>query len=108
MKTNQLIKNDKRLLIYQYILKHPYLHLCELVRELNIPKATLTYHLRYLEKNDLIISNHEGRYVRYSITNSIGNAEKKYSIFLGKIQHVMCFFIFCFMQVLHKLRLLEN
>lgn len=71
------IKHDKRILIYDYILKYPYLHLHELARKLQIPGATLIYHLRYLEKNGFIISKKEGRYTRYYVANNINNTEKK-------------------------------
>lgn len=69
--------NQKRDLIYKYILKHPYLHLRELARKLQIPEGTLTYHLRCLEKEGLIISNKEAKYTRYCAANNFGNIEKK-------------------------------
>jgi len=77
MRKKQYIDHERRKLIYQHILKHPYLHLSELARKLQIPKGTLTYHLRYLEKNGLIISNKEDRYTRYCAANNFGNIEKK-------------------------------
>jgi len=77
MKMKQYSKQDNKTLIYRYIQKHPYLHFRELARKLQIPKTTLIYHLRYLEKNKFIISNKEGRYTRYCIENNIGNIEKK-------------------------------
>ena len=63
--------------IYHFILKHPGLHFRELVRELLIPRATLSYHTRYLEKRGLIIAKSEGGYTRFYVTNSVGNGEKK-------------------------------
>jgi len=64
-------------LIYQYILKHPGLHFRELVRELHIPKTTLSYHIRLLEKRNLIEGKNKDGYTRYYNANKIGTQEKK-------------------------------
>jgi len=71
-----LLKLKIRNIIYRFILENPGLHFRELVRKLNIPKTTLSYHLRYLEKNELLVTKKEGRYVRYFISKNIDNKEK--------------------------------
>lgn len=68
---------EKRKCIYQFILKHPGLHFRELVRKLRIPRSTLSYHIRSLEKRGLIITKHQGVYSRYYIANNLGSFEKK-------------------------------
>lgn len=63
--------------IYHYILKHPGLHFRELVRELSIPRTTLNYHLRSLQKRGLLEEKQNHGYTRYYITNNLGRFEKK-------------------------------
>lgn len=63
--------------IYEYIFKHPGLHLSELSRKMNIPKSTINYHLRYLIKQEFIAMKSGNKYVRYYITNGVGETDKK-------------------------------
>ena len=70
------IENRNR--IYEYVIKFPGLHLCELVRKLDIPKSTLNYHLRYLEKHGFIVKRSNKRFVRYYAMQQIDTLEKKY------------------------------
>ena len=58
-------------------MKYPGLHFREISRILNIPKTTLDYHLRILEKKELIISECNGRYVRYFVKNNVSEQDKK-------------------------------
>jgi len=67
---------EVRSLIYNFLFKNPGLHFRELVRKLNIPGTTLNYHLKYLEKHDLLTTKKEGRYIRYFISNDVDNKEK--------------------------------
>ncbi|UCH71908.1 MAG: winged helix-turn-helix transcriptional regulator, partial [Thermoplasmatales archaeon] len=73
----KIFERDARRKIYKFILKYPGLHLQELIRKLNLPNGTLRYHLRYLEKRNLIKAKPEDGYVRFYITNNIGNDQKK-------------------------------
>ena len=77
MEKEKIFELETRRKIYKYILKYPGLHLQELIRRLNLPNGTLRYHLRYLEKRNLIKSKPEDGYVRFYITNNIGNDQKK-------------------------------
>ena len=79
---NNILKLQIRQNIYNYILKHPGLHLRELIRKLKIPEGTLRHHLNYMEKQRIIISNHKDRYTRYYVKFAIGSKEKKIIHFL--------------------------
>ncbi len=62
--------------IYNLLLNNPGLHLREISRKLNIPKTTTDYHLRYLEKKNLVKSEIKGKYTLYYVGNTIGRKEK--------------------------------
>ena len=51
---NEIFELETRKRIFNFIKDHPGFHRRELERVLNIPFSTLTYHVRYLEKNELI------------------------------------------------------
>lgn len=63
--------------IYEFILKHPGLHLSELSRKMNIPKSTINYHLKYLKKREYIIRKDADKYTRYYVANNVSEYEKK-------------------------------
>lgn len=77
MSNGNILELEIRREIYNYILQYPGLHLRELSRRLHIPFSTLSYHLRFLEKRELIKEKTEGRYNRYYITEKIGHREKE-------------------------------
>ena len=72
-----ILELQARKRIYQFISKNPELHLREISRKMNIPKTTLKYHLKYLEKQDLVSAKFENRYKRYCITNKLGIKDKE-------------------------------
>lgn len=47
--------------IFSQISKYPGIHFSELSRKSKIPKSTLTHHLKYLTKEDIIGSNRSGQ-----------------------------------------------
>lgn len=71
-----ILNLTKRKKIYTLLLKNPGLYLREISRKLNIPKTTTNYHLRYLERKNLIKSEIKGKYTRYYAGNDIGLIEK--------------------------------
>lgn len=77
MKKRGIIKLKTRMLIYNYILKHPGLHFRELSRELKIPKSTLDYHLTFLKKLELIKIKSNGRYSRYYAMKQVDRRDKE-------------------------------
>jgi predicted transcriptional regulator len=76
IETNQILELGIRRQIYNFILKYPGLHLREISRKLNIPKTTLSYHIKYLEKRGLLAAKPEGKYTLYYVSNNIGNNQK--------------------------------
>jgi DNA-binding transcriptional ArsR family regulator len=74
---NKLLDLESRREIYSCIQKHPYLHFREIGRRTKIPFSTLGYHLRYLQKNDLISVKKENGFYRYYVGQSISRQEKK-------------------------------
>ena len=62
--------------IYDFILNNQGMHLSEICRNLDMAKTTLRYHLKCLEKQDLISAQYKG-YKRYYIPKRIGTKEKK-------------------------------
>jgi predicted transcriptional regulator len=77
MKKRGVIKLKTRMLIYNYILKHPGLHFRELSRELKIPKSTLDYHLNFLKKLELIKVKSNNRYKRYYAMKQVDRRDKE-------------------------------
>jgi len=61
--------------IHSIIKKNPGLHLSKVAEMLQISIPLALYHLRYLEKNDLITSVKEEGYLRYYESGVIGTKE---------------------------------
>jgi len=72
-----VFKLKKRREIYDFIDKNPGLNIREISRKLNIPFTSLSYHLKYLKKLDLIREEHEGKYKKIFISYKIGAKDKK-------------------------------
>jgi len=62
MKQKDLMSLKTRKIIYNYILKNPGAHFREISRENNIPLTTINYHLRYLQKYNLLDKKYENGY----------------------------------------------
>lgn len=77
MGEHQIIENKAQNQIYNYVLEYPGLHIRELSRKLEIPMSTLKYHLRNLEKQELIHIECEQKYSRIYDKKDIGNMKKK-------------------------------
>ena len=77
---NDGLEQEIRQKIYNLILKNPGLHLSKIAQELNMRTSLAEYHLKYLEKNELIISiKNPGEYYRryYSKDSPHGVDDKK-------------------------------
>jgi DNA-binding MarR family transcriptional regulator len=72
-----MFDNEIRKKIFDYISKYPGLHFREISRKLNIPKSTVSYHLKFFEKNNLITSKNECKCTRFYIANTNGAEYKK-------------------------------
>jgi DNA-binding transcriptional ArsR family regulator len=77
MKKGGIKKLKTRMLIFNYIVKHPGLHFRELSRELKIPKSTLDYHLTFLKKSELIKVKSNNRFNRYYAMNKVDRRDKE-------------------------------
>ncbi len=51
--------------LYQYVRSNPGFHLREIARALSLSITLADYHLRFLEKNDLVSWSMDGEYKRY-------------------------------------------
>ncbi len=60
--------------LYQYVRSNPGFHLRELARVLNLSITLADYHLRFLEKNDLVSWTMDGEYKRYYPRSLPGDA----------------------------------
>jgi len=74
---NNILKLEIRQKIYNLISKNPGLHLRELSRRIDIPFATLRYHIHFLKKHNLISEKNNSHYTRYYIVNKISVKDKK-------------------------------
>ena len=74
----ELVFNVKaRKKIYSHIKKNPGEHFRKISRELDIPASTLSYHLKYLIKRELLSKENENGYLRYYLSKKISNNEKR-------------------------------
>ncbi|MCK5635966.1 MAG: ArsR family transcriptional regulator [Thermoplasmatales archaeon] len=74
---NNVLALKSRQDIFSQISKYPGIHFSELSRKSKIPKSTLTHHLKYLTKEDIIDSKDQGRYKRYYVKFKLGKREKE-------------------------------
>jgi predicted transcriptional regulator len=77
---------EKRRKIYDAIKSVPGIHFRELNRRLGITLGVIEYHLKYLEKHEMIVSKQEGRYKRYYIIGKLGSKDKE---LMGLLQQQM-------------------
>jgi len=71
-----ILELEARRKIYDFITKSPGMHVREISRRLEIPFTTLQYHLRFLEKRELVKAKEDGKYTRYFVFNKFGRKEK--------------------------------
>ncbi|NWF87127.1 winged helix-turn-helix transcriptional regulator [Candidatus Bathyarchaeota archaeon] len=62
---DEILENERRRKIFKVIETNPGIHLRELQRALNIPLATLEYHLGYMTRKKIIYSEAAGHRKRY-------------------------------------------
>jgi predicted transcriptional regulator len=62
---SEILENERRRKTYAVIDANPGIHLRELQRVLNIPLATLEYHLSYMTRRKIVYSETVGRHKRY-------------------------------------------
>ena len=62
---DEILENERRQKIYATIKKNPGLHIRELQRVLDIPLASLQYHLNYMARRNIIAEEKAEHYTRY-------------------------------------------
>src|SRR5881628_3023103 len=63
--------------LYDFVRKNPGFHLRELSRALNLSITLADYHLRFLEKHELVTSAMDGEYKRFFPRYALGDAEAR-------------------------------
>ena len=63
--------------LFQYVRSNPGFHLREIARALNLSITLADYHLRFLEKNDLVSWTMDGEYKRYYPRSQPGDTEAR-------------------------------
>jgi len=64
---DEILENEKRRNIYAIIEANPGIYLRELQRILNMPLATLEYHLSYMTRKKIVFGETDGHYRRYYV-----------------------------------------
>jgi DNA-binding transcriptional ArsR family regulator len=77
LETDNILNLESRRLIYNHIRDYPGIHLSELVRKTNFSEGTVRYHIRYLNKRNLIRIDNVDGYARYFLKNNIRNGHSK-------------------------------
>jgi len=101
---NEGLEGDVRKKLFDLIAKHPGLHLSKIAEEMNMRISLADYHLKYLEKNELIISvKNKGEYFRryYTKESALGVDDKK---ILGILREEMLLNIILLLLKKEKLR----
>lgn len=75
---------DMKKRIFDLISQSPGVHFREISRRLDAPTGALEYHLHQMEKRDMIVAKHEGKYKRYYAEGKVGSAEKRLLSYLRK------------------------
>jgi len=103
MEENALLGLEVRRQIFNFISKYPGVHLREISRKLDIPKTTLNYHLKYLEKENFLLGKSENRYTRYYATKKVGNNDKEIlGLMRQDLPHQIILFLFLYPEYSRK------
>jgi predicted transcriptional regulator len=81
---DEILENKRRNEIYKIIQRNPGCHIRELQRMLNIPLASLQYHLNYMAKRNVIVEEKSEHYTRYYSAPLDANDKKIISILRQK------------------------
>jgi DNA-binding MarR family transcriptional regulator len=88
-KNNNLLENNIRKRIYEYIKENPGIHYRAILNDLELPMGVLTYHLERLSKDEYITSAPDGKYRRYYIKGSENNFQNHISDIQGSILKII-------------------
>ena len=65
LKAKDLLEQENRKRIYEYIMENPGDHFREVQREMELEVGVLSHHVNILEKEQLIVSEQDGMYRRF-------------------------------------------
>lgn len=71
----EILSVETRRALYDFVRKNPGYHLREISRALSLSTTLADYHLRFLEKHELIGSTMDGEYKRFYPRSTPGGAE---------------------------------
>src|SRR5439155_15503971 len=77
--------------LYDFVRRNPGFHLRELARALNLSITLADYHLRFLERHDLITSSMVGVYKRFYPRSTPGLADPRSA--LSKADRILLVFL---------------
>lgn len=72
-----ILELETRKEIFNLILKHPGLHLRELSRRIDLSLGGLRHHLKYLRKQEYVVTKSYRRYTRYYVSKEVGKTDKE-------------------------------
>lgn len=79
---DNILELDTRRRIYKHVCQVPGAHLRKIQRDLEMPLGTLEYHLRQLEKHDLVATRDDGRFKAYFPTEGMDRRDRDYLYYL--------------------------
>lgn len=77
-----LLELETRRRIYDHVCSVPGAHLRKIQRDLDMPLGTLEYHLRQLEKHDMVVTREDGRFKAYFPSEGMDRRDRDYLYFL--------------------------
>jgi DNA-binding transcriptional ArsR family regulator len=90
-----ILELETRSKIYNFILKYPGCHLRELSKKMNIHRNTVDYHVKFLQKRELIEAKNENGYCRYYTIKKGGTKERIFfNIFRQIVPRNIILFLF--------------
>lgn len=77
MKNPGILDLDTRKKIFEYVQSHPGCHFRAIYRDMKLPTGVVSYHLKYLENKEMMVSKKSAGYRRYYIRDAIKKEDKK-------------------------------
>lgn len=91
-----ILNLETRKKIYDYISKYPGLHLHDLIRKVNLSTSTVRYHVNYLIKKGLVVTEANKRFTRYYVKQTISREEKEiFNLLRQKVPRKILLLLLC-------------
>ena len=104
---DDILELETRRKIYDLISKNPGLHLSKISELLKMRVSLVEYHMRYLEKHDIVTVDKKTGFSRYFLKGKVETKTKHYSILRQKTILLIIFFLLKHDSARHK-DILEN